>query len=112
MKPLFLLLLVIMIASAASAQDFKTDLKKELKQQPLTLQKVDVRTPVLQPGITLSPGVYKLPQDNMLCLVPNTQAIVFMPNALPELTIPGVAAIPNPATGKGLQKAEIVHGSK
>jgi hypothetical protein len=44
--------------------------------------------PLAQQGIRLvpkEPGVYALPQDNMPCIVPDTNSIAAIPNAAPRL---------------------------
>jgi hypothetical protein len=47
---------------------------------------------------TPSPGIYRLPQDNMPCIVPDTKDITAMPNLWPSVTIPFKGGkMPNPA---------------
>src|SRR6188472_818227 len=55
--------------------------------------------PVLSPAFKLPPpGIYRLRQDGMPCIVPDTKGIAPMPNAMnAPVTIPYSGNIPNPA---------------
>jgi hypothetical protein len=46
---------------------------------------------------TIKPGVYKLRQDNMPCIIPDTKDIVAIPNAFANVTIPFKTQMPNGA---------------
>lgn len=91
MKMLLLLLFACNAFIAAQAQNNPTSLQKlkqkiaELKErQGFSVNTVRVDTVKQFSDLALlsaKPGVYRLPQDNMPCLVPNTEAIAAIPNA-------------------------------
>lgn len=104
----FFVLLFCATAATASAQRTNAELEKLFEKNKTLLQKVTIQAPMLHPGSSKSytAGVYPLPQDQMPCVVPDTKAIVAIPNALPTLSIPEIAAIPNPARKHTIVKSE------
>jgi hypothetical protein len=102
----FLLLLFSGLTGSALAQHTDTELKKITEKnihllQQAQFEKTTPRVMIVNP---LS-NIVTLKQDHMPCVVPDIKAIVPMPNVLPDLTIPDVAAIPNPALPEDVQKS-------
>ena len=115
MKSFLLLVACLAIVTALSAQNIDPQLKKQLdeylqKQKPNRLPKTNLKTLVPNMGVEglvqTKPGVYALPLDNMPCIVPYTNDIVQMPNAMPQKRIEPFGKIPNatPQTGEELQR--------
>lgn len=102
-----ILLAVVAISTAAAAQLPDAKLQKLFEKNKSLLQRVDVHTPLLQPRSNTS-GILILKEDHMPCVVPDVTAIAVMPNALPQLQIPAVAAIPNPVLKLDMQRSKIV----
>lgn len=98
-----LFMLFIATGATAAAQLSDTDLKKIFEKNKRLLQKPNIQTPTLQLNRNDKAGVLSLRQDNMPCFVPDTRAIAAIPNAMPQLQIPAIAAIPNPALKRNLQ---------
>lgn len=102
-------------AATAGAQEVNPELKKKLdeylqKRAPNAIPNPQLKS--LAPGLGINagqnrkPGVYALPQDGMPCIVPDTNDIVQIPNALPKKDLPKLGQIPNvtPQTGEELRK--------
>lgn len=111
----FLLTVGRVVASTLSAQNIDPELKQRLdeymqKQKPNLLPKTDLKTLVpnmgLESWMQAKPGVYALPQDNMPCIVPQTNDIVQSPNAMPQKRVETFGSIPNatPQTGEDLRR--------
>lgn len=110
MKPMLLLLFVSCIMFEGSAQDLRDEtIKKDIDQLLRQYQRgpsVDLSDSlfVLNNPLTLrnkKPGIYRLPQDNMPCIVPDTSKTIRIPNAWKSrVQVPYVSKpprIPNPA---------------
>jgi|SRR6476661_5902593 len=111
----FFFLLLCSVSLAAIAQLPDAELKKITEKNLHLLQQADPQKMHLQsPVVVPVPEVLTLPQDCMPYVVPNTKNLERIPNPLPELKIPDVAAIPNPALRKDLQMPAIIQtpGSK
>jgi hypothetical protein len=104
-----LLLLCVGIAVSAAAQLTDGELKKITEKNKHLLQKAQFAEPILPRVLSVNaPGnVVPLKQDQMPCVVPDVKAITLIPNALTELTIPAIAAIPNPVFPKDRQTPAI-----
>lgn len=73
--------------------DFKVPL---LRNSPVTALQKKVNPKI--------PGIYHLPQDNMVCIVPDTKDISPIPNCFNgSVTVPYRSKIPNPAIPKILR---------
>jgi hypothetical protein len=104
-KPI-LLIACFAFFSTVSAQEFKVDVPKIMKHSNVFKQ---LNTPKrsfnrdsliqgLQNFFTTKhhPGMYYLPQDNMPCLVPDTEDVSAMPNVWPQPETSFKSAMPNP----------------
>ncbi len=107
MKP-FLLLGFLIAAATVGAQEQKLELETPTvpyRNQPMLPPDINGKTlaPPLQwnKGVKLPAGMHRLPQDNMPCVVPHTQAIAAIPNAMaitaPALRLTKPGQIPNAA---------------
>ncbi len=109
MKLLFLLLGCVFGATAfaqISDEELKAKIKNaiikktdENKKTPFAFKKLNLDTSahshVFVAGQKVAPGVYRLKQDGMPCIVPDTKEIAHMPNAFGTVAIPFKARIPN-----------------
>ncbi|MBC7863496.1 MAG: hypothetical protein IAF38_11005 [Bacteroidia bacterium] len=113
MKPLLPVIISCFATTAAQAQTDLTDLQK-LNENPRYLQwfrdKVTVDPTKKDSFVNLQygqlflkgakPGVHRLPQDGMPCIVPDTKDIVAIPNLFKgKVSVPFVGSqphIPNP----------------
>lgn len=104
-----LLLLCVGIAVSATAQLTDGELKKITERNQHLLQKAQFTKPITPRVLSVNaPGnIVLLKQDQMPCVVPDLKAIVPIPNALTELSIPAIAAIPNPVLSKDRQTPAI-----
>jgi hypothetical protein len=107
---LLLIAASIFFGLGALAQSENSNLPKLLKEYQLRKQfnsRVQFERPIYKDSIIKKlkdfysmkqkPGVHYLPQDNMPCLVPDTNDIAAIPNAWPNTRIPFQSNIPNPA---------------
>jgi hypothetical protein len=97
MKSLLFIAVIIGYSSTGAAQESVTKGLKEkgkLQQFPGVKPTSERNLQAMQPN-KLSPGIYKLPQDNMTCIVPDTKDVVAMPNAASQVKIFFKTNIPN-----------------
>ena len=91
-------LAVLFSCFVATAQSYGTPLKQSGKNRELKMSPqahiVYVKTKIL-PSENAAPGVYKLRQDQMPCLVPDTKDIAPIPNMAGKVSIPFRGNIPN-----------------
>ncbi len=117
MKGLLLLFVFTTNFMAANAQESKAKLEKnrkaiiekEKEKRKLALKIDTTITMPWKGGSNLNykkPGVYALPQDGMPCIVPYTDDIVAIPNAMPQKKAVPFGKIPNatPQTGEELRQ--------
>jgi hypothetical protein len=111
-------LLLLITCSAfyisSSAQEFKVDVPKIMKQSDVLKKHYEIGKSVNKDSLIKkfkdyfsmksNAGIYYLTQDNMPCIVPDTKDIAAIPNAWPNVQIPFKTTIPNP----GLQNTPLV----
>ena len=85
----------LLLAAAATAQSNPPATIPKIQVYP----KIGTLTPQLPKPNPPQTYVYTLPLDGMPCIVPATRALAPMPNALPVITEPPAAPIPNPGMG-------------
>ncbi|MDB5197994.1 MAG: hypothetical protein JWP88_2365 [Flaviaesturariibacter sp.] len=109
MKLLFVLLVSFLSVKSFAQIDENQVIKKKiedlLKEHPDRLSKAEPY--ILNQGakvealgamplsVPVKPGVYNLPQDGMPCVVPDTEGIAAMPNAVKVVKVPFRSQMPN-----------------
>jgi hypothetical protein len=116
-KPI-LLIICFVFGIHAFAQEFKVDVPKIMKHSGILKQwnssKRSLNRDSLIRGfqnfftMKHNPGVYNLPQDNMPCVVPDTEDVSTMPNPWLQPEAPFKSAIPNP----GLREKPLIEKPK
>jgi hypothetical protein len=104
-KPI-LLIICSVFGIHAFAQEFKVDVPKIMKHSNILKQwntskrslSKDSLIKEFQNFFTMKhkPGIYYLPQDNMPCIVPDTEDVSSMPNVWPQPETSFKSVIPNP----------------